>query len=193
MQEKKIQILKSYPEREEIKEFISPYRLMPLKKIDNEENYQVYYMLPPVWLIALFLLLPIVFLCILPVPLFAKISFTVLDLIMIPVFIYIFKRLFRDKIEPIKVRFLYDKAAALLQVPDYEIQIPRADIKEFSVLYGWMKTPSNNTLIAELSVVYKDNDAIKRIPLLLSGKSECMKIAGKLSEYTGKENYFIKV
>ena len=193
MEEKERQILQSYPDRDEIRKFISPYRILPLKKVDNKELCQMNYLLPPNWLIVICLLFPLVILFILPSPLFVKIFFTGADLIMIPIFIYTFKRIFRDRIEPIKVRFLYDKIATTLNIPEYNLHIPIADIKEFLVIYGWMNTPKNKALISELSVIFKDNDVINRVPLFLSRKSECIKIAEKLSEYTGKENYFIKV
>ena len=44
--------------------------------------------------------------------------------------------------------------------------------------------------ISELSIVFKEDERIKRIPLFLSvSKNKAIKIAEKLSKYTGKEYY----
>lgn len=194
MEEKpEIQVVKSYPDRKELTTFLSPYEVVGVTAIDNENIYQVNYRIPHAWVIIASMAAPGCGCFFLPMPYPMNIIFLTLFLAMVPVMFSIFKAIMYDSLEPKKVRLCYDKEKKIFHVPNMNIDVPRQDILEFSVIYGKMQRSRNSdqhAWISELSLVYKDNDQIKRVPLLLWSKHCCMQIARKLTEYTGKENYY---
>lgn len=193
MDKNKIQTLESYPARDEIKEFLSAYTMAPLKTIDNDAVYQVNYKIPPVWFILLCLLFPVAMLFIMDPPPAVKYIMLSMMLVIIPVFIFVFNKLFRGPLKAQEIRFKYDKAGSKLSIPHLELEILNSDIIEFVVIYGKMETDSGKSLIAELSLIYKEHEEIKRVPLFLSGKSVCTRTAEKLTEYSGKKNTYEKL
>ena len=193
---KNIQTFASY-NREEIIDFLAPYEVFSLRSKDNDQIYQVKFWLPPNWLIILCLLLPLIMLWTLPVLQDSRIFFTISCFVIIPFFIYGFHKIFRIPLKSKMTRFIYEKGIGIFTIPHLQLQIARSEIIEFVVISGWYKRTKNtagNMSINELSIVFQDKEGIRRVPLFLSvNKKRAMKIAKKLSEYTGKENYYKKV
>jgi len=188
-----IQVVKSYPDRKELSTFLSPFEVIGVTAIDKENTYQVNYRIPHVWVIIASMAAPGCGCFFLPMPFPMNIIFLTIFLAMTPVIFSIFKAIIYDRLEPKKVRFCYDKEKKIFHVPNMELDMPRQDILEFSVIYGKIqRSPQSGQpqWISEFSLVYKDNDQIKRVPLFLASKHSCIKIARKLTEYTGKENYY---
>ena len=187
-----IQTFSSY-NRDEIIDFLAPYEVISLREQDNNQFYQVNFWLPPSWFIILCLLFPIGMLLVLPVPRNIKILGVASCIIIIPVFLFVFNKLFRAPLKSKMIRLVYDKDSGIFKVPYLQLEIAHSNIIEFVVISGWHKGDRNNAgnmSISELSIVFKEDEKIKRIPLFLSvSKNKAIKIAERLSEYTGKEYY----
>jgi hypothetical protein len=187
-----IQTFTSY-NREEIIGFLASYEVIDLRSKDNDKIYQVNFWLPSPFFIIVCLLLPLIMLFCLPVPLHVRITFTIGGILIMPFFLYGFNRYFRKPLKSKMIRFLYDKESCIFNIPHLQLQIARSDIVEFVVISGWHKGDKNNAgnmSISELSIVFREEKDIKRIPLFLSvSKNKAMKIAKKVSEYTGTEYY----
>ncbi len=187
-----IQILKAYPEPEELQEFIgSSYKPIPLKIKDNKNLYRVNYNFPWPGVI----ILGWVLFCLI---MFYSSKYDLrwmvyADSVFYMLFITwaIQQAVFR-RINHEKTRFIYHKNRQILEIPFWQLEIPQKDLLEICVLTRRRRGFSLPGM-SELSAVYRSGEEIRRVFLAPARKSEAKRIAGKLSEYTQTELRFLNV